>query len=53
MFNALNKGSAPEILITSLKSYVEFKDLSIILYADKDNLIGKGKNYQGKLLSGA
>ena len=44
VFNALDKGMDPEIVITSLKSYVEFKDLKIVLYTDENNLGIKGKN---------
>lgn len=44
LFNALHHDQAPEIVITSLKSYVEFKDLKIVLYADRGELDRKGKN---------
>ena len=46
VFNALDNEKEPEIVITSLKSYVEFKDLKIVLYADQNNLDGRGKNYE-------
>ena len=46
VFNALNSVQGPEIVITSLKSYVEFKDLKIVLYANQNNLDGKGKDYE-------
>ncbi|MCK5014484.1 MAG: response regulator [Candidatus Omnitrophica bacterium] len=44
VFNALDHEREPEIVITSLKSYVEFKYLTIVLYANQDSLDGKGKN---------
>jgi len=46
VFNALDNEKEPEIVITSLKSYVEFKDMKIVLYAEKNNLDSKGKNYE-------
>lgn len=44
VFNALDSGKEPEIVITSLKSYVEFKGLKVVLYADQNNLDRRGKN---------
>ena len=46
VFNALDGGKEPEIMITSLKSYVEFKDLKIVLYADWNNSDSEGKNHE-------
>ena len=44
VFNALHERKSPEIVITSLKSYVEFKDLKVILYADRQHFDQKKKN---------
>lgn len=46
VFNAIGAGKNPEIVITSLKSYVEFKDLKIVLYVNSDHLGDKRKNYE-------
>lgn len=46
VFNALDSTKEPEIVITSLKSYVEFKDLKIVLYASQKNLENKRKNFE-------
>ncbi len=46
VFNALDKEKAPEILITSLKSYVEFNGLKVVLYADRQNLPARRKSYE-------
>ncbi len=45
-FNALDEKRSPEIVITSLKSYVEFKGLKVVLYADRNDLASKRKNYE-------
>ncbi|MBN1869543.1 MAG: response regulator [Candidatus Omnitrophica bacterium] len=45
VFNALDSAKNPEIMIASLKSYVEFRDLKIVLYADENSLDIKRKNY--------
>ena len=46
VFNALLERKSPEIVITSLKSYVEFKDLKIILYGDSREFGNQRKNYE-------
>lgn len=46
VFNALDPKISPEIVITSLKSYVEFRDLKIVLYTDQDQMGDKKKNYE-------
>ena len=49
VFNALDSENKAEIVITSLKSYVEFKDLKIVLYADPNALDHKRKNCEAYL----
>ena len=44
VFNALSEKSSPQSAITCLKSYVEFKDLKIVLYADFPDKVTKKKN---------
>ncbi len=46
VFNALLDKKSPEIVITSLKSYVEFKDLKIVLYGDCHDLDSQKKDYR-------
>ncbi len=44
VFNALREKKSPEIVITSLKSYVEFKDLKIVLYGERYDLDRQPQN---------
>jgi DNA-binding response OmpR family regulator len=45
VFNALRENKFPEIMVHSLKSYVEFKDLKIILYVDSRGLGRREKEF--------
>lgn len=45
VFNALREKQSPEIVITSLKSYVEFKHLKIVLYGNAAMMNPPKKHY--------